>query len=265
MPAPDAFLLHTDGGMSEDAAEVLQGGRRARRQREGRGADRVGLPSASVRATEPARFPDGFTWGTATAAHQIEGGNWNNDWWRWEHIEASPVRRAKRGCLRQLEPLGGGCRLGGLPRADNYRFSIEWSRIEPEDGEISIASLERYRRQCEGLRDRGVDPVVTFHHFTTPRWLADRGGVGPPEIVERFGRFCEVAAGARGGRGAGMHDQRAEHRGANGLAARALPAGRARPGRVERGGRQSHRCPPGRGGRDSGRAASGVPVGLPSP
>ena len=59
---------------------------------------------------------------------------------------------------------------------DNYRFSIEWSRIEPEDGEISIASLERYRRQCEGLRDRGVDPVVTFHHFTTPRWLADRGG-----------------------------------------------------------------------------------------
>jgi beta-glucosidase len=139
-------------------------------------------------------FPDGFRWGTATAAHQIEGGNWNNDWWRWEHTEGS-------GCA---EPSGDACdslhlwpadvdlvaRLG----LDNYRFSVEWSRIEPEDGEWSQATLDHYRRQCEALLAAGVDPVVTLHHFTTPRWLADRGGWNHDDTPARFGAFAERVA-----------------------------------------------------------------------
>ena len=143
-------------------------------------------------------FPDGFTWGTATAAHQIEGGNTNNDWWAFEHLEGS-------GCA---EPSGDACDswdrweedadLVAALGLDNYRFSVEWSRIEPAEGEFSRAALEHYRRQCLGLQERGIDPVVTFHHFTNPRWLADQGGWETEVAVERFGRFCTVVAEALG-------------------------------------------------------------------
>ena len=141
-------------------------------------------------------FPEGFEWGTATAAHQIEGGNWNNDWWEWEHTPSS-------GCT---EPSGDACdswhrwdedvdlcRQLGL---GNYRFSIEWSRIEPEEGEWSRAALDHYRRIGEALLAAGIDPVVTFHHFTTPRWLAARGGWAEPRVADAFARFCERAARA---------------------------------------------------------------------
>jgi beta-glucosidase len=145
--------------------------------------------------TPPGRaFPAGFTWGTATAAHQIEGANTNNDWWEFEHTEGS-------GCA---ESSGDGCDswnrweedadlVAGLG-FDNYRFSVEWSRIEPAEGEFSRAALAHYRRQCQGLRERGVNPVVTFHHFTTPRWLAAQGGWEGHAAVDRFARFCDVVA-----------------------------------------------------------------------
>jgi len=140
------------------------------------------------------RFPDGFLWGTATAAHQVEGGNWNNDWWAWEHDPASPC----------VEPSGDACDhwhrypddirlLAGLGFGA-YRFSLEWSRIEPEEGEFSRAALDHYRRMCATCREHGLDPVVTFHHFTTPRWVAARGGWVEPATADRFARFCERAA-----------------------------------------------------------------------
>jgi beta-glucosidase len=142
----------------------------------------------------PGSFPDGFVWGTATAAHQIEGGNWNNDWWAWEHTPGS-------GCA---EPSGDACDswnrwaddvelVAGLGFG-SYRFSIEWSRIEPEDGEWSAASVAHYRRFCEALLEAGVEPVVTFHHFTTPRWVAHGGGWAELDTAKRFGEFCARAA-----------------------------------------------------------------------
>jgi beta-glucosidase len=145
------------------------------------------------------RFPEGFRWGTATAAHQIEGGNSNNDWWRWEHAAGTPC----------AEPSGDACDswhrwpedvdlVAGLG-FDHYRFSAEWSRIEPAPGEWSQAALDHYRRQAEALKERGIDPVVTFHHFTTPAWLADKGGWEDAATVERFGRFCERTARALSG------------------------------------------------------------------
>ena len=143
-------------------------------------------------------FPAGFTWGTATAAHQIEGGNTNNDWWAFEHAPGS-------GCT---EPSGDACDswhrweedadLVASLGFDNYRFSVEWSRIEPAEGEVSHAALAHYRRLCIALRERGVDPVVTFHHFTTPQWLTAQGGWETDVAVERFGRFCAVVTEALG-------------------------------------------------------------------
>jgi beta-glucosidase len=139
-------------------------------------------------------FPKSFVWGTATAAHQVEGGNWNNDWWAWEHDPTSPCR----------EPSGDACDhwhrypddialLAGLG-FNAYRFSLEWSRIEPEDGEFSRATLDHYRRMCATCRDHGLEPIVTFHHFTTPRWLAARGGWEESATADRFARYCERAA-----------------------------------------------------------------------
>ena len=77
---------------------------------------------------------------------------------------------------------------------DDYRFSLEWSRIEPADGEFSQAALDHYARVCEGLRERGIDPVVTFHHFTSPRWIAQAGGWAAPGTADRFAAFVERAA-----------------------------------------------------------------------
>jgi beta-glucosidase len=149
-------------------------------------------------------FPDGFLWGTATAAHQVEGGNWNNDWWAWEHTPGS-------GCA---EPSGDACdHFWRYPQDiallaelgfGAYRFSIEWSRIEPEDGEFSRNALDHYRRMIDACRDNGVLPVVTYHHFTTPRWAASDGGWENPTTVERFARFCERAS-AHMGDGVGIH------------------------------------------------------------
>lgn len=149
--------------------------------------------------TAPTRaFPEGFTWGTATAAHQIEGGNVNNDWWAFEHETGSvcpePSGDACDSWERWEEDADLVTRLG----LDNYRFSVEWSRIEPADGEFSQGALAHYRRQCEGLLARGIDPVVTFHHFTTPKWLTDQGGWESGAAVERFARFCRVVADALG-------------------------------------------------------------------
>jgi beta-glucosidase len=139
------------------------------------------------------RFPEGFVWGTATAAHQVEGNNWNNDWWVWEHDPESPC----------VEPSGDACdhyhrypedlRLLADLGFNAYRFSLEWSRIEPEEGEFSRAALDHYRRMCGTCRDLGLEPIVTFHHFTSPRWLAARGGWTDPTTVDRFARYVEQA------------------------------------------------------------------------
>ncbi|HZU75013.1 MAG TPA: family 1 glycosylhydrolase [Acidimicrobiales bacterium] len=139
-------------------------------------------------------FPDGFVWGTATAAHQVEGGNWNNDWWDWEHNPDS-------GCV---EPSGDTCDHYHRYRDDldlmaelgfnAYRFSLEWSRIEPEEGEWSTAALEHYRRVCAACHERSMTPIVTFHHFSSPRWVAASGGWLEPATVDRFARFVERSA-----------------------------------------------------------------------
>jgi beta-glucosidase len=143
-------------------------------------------------------FPPGFVWGTATAAHQIEGGNVNNDWWDWEHDPNSGcVASSGDACdsfHRWPEDVGLVADLG----LGAYRFSLEWSRIEPAEGEFSAAALDHYRRMCAGCLERGVSPVVTFHHFTNPRWLARRGGWEASDAPERFARYVERVVAALG-------------------------------------------------------------------
>ena len=173
------------------------------------GRSRPGSPGARRRRRTRSRGATPTTTGGPSSTRRGPG------------VPSRPATPATRGTAGRRTPTWWPA--SGL---DNYRFSVEWSRIEPAEGEFSRAALAHYRRQCVGLRERGVDPVVTFHHFTTPRWLTAQGGWETDLAVERFGRFCarrDRGAGRR--HGAGLHDQRAEHRGHHGLARRDVPAG----------------------------------------
>ena len=87
-------------------------------------------------------FPPGFIWGTATAAHQVEGNNWNNDWWAWEHTPGSPCKEPSGDACDHYHRYPDDLDLLASLGFTAYRFSLEWSRIEPEDGEFSSAALD---------------------------------------------------------------------------------------------------------------------------
>jgi beta-glucosidase len=143
--------------------------------------------------TTPFIFPNGFLWGAATAAHQVEGNNVNNDGWLLEHLPetmfAEPSGDACDHYHRYPQDIALLAELG----FNTYRFSIEWARIEPEEGEFSWAILEHYRRVLTTCRDHGLTPVVTFHHFTSPCWLLAAGGWEDARTPDRFARYCERA------------------------------------------------------------------------
>lgn len=136
-------------------------------------------------------FPNGFLWGASTAAHQIEGGNVNSDWWQREHghlpgatVEA-PSGDAADSYHRYREDMSLLAEAG----LTSYRFSIEWARIEPEEGFVSRAALDHYRRMVTTAVELGLTPMVTLHHFTNPIWFARAGGWKDPDSVERFARY----------------------------------------------------------------------------
>jgi beta-glucosidase len=139
------------------------------------------------------QFPEGFLWGAATAAHQVEGNNVNSDWWVREHAPgtdlAEPSGDAADSYHRYPEDIALLASLG----FNSYRFSIEWARIEPEQGFVSKAQLAHYRRMVDTCREHGLTPSVTLHHFTHPRWFARAGGWRNPEAPALFERFTEIA------------------------------------------------------------------------
>ncbi len=141
----------------------------------------------------PPTFPAGFLWGTATSSHQTEGGNVNNDWWKWEHTEGSGCTEVSGDACDSWHRWSDDVDLVAAMGLGAYRFSLEWSRIEPAEGEFSVATLDHYRRICGRCLELGIAPVVTFHHFTIPLWLRARGGWEAPDAPERFGRFVARA------------------------------------------------------------------------
>ncbi|GAA2892606.1 family 1 glycosylhydrolase [Pseudonocardia halophobica] len=138
------------------------------------------------------RFPEGFLWGAATAAHQVEGGNVGNHYWEWEHDPHGPFAEPSGDTCDHYHRWAEDLDLLAAAGLTAYRFSLEWSRIEPEEGEISRAALDHYRRMVAGCRDRGLAPVVTLAHFTMPRWMARDGGWTGPKAGDRFARFTET-------------------------------------------------------------------------
>jgi len=148
---------------------------------------------------EARAFPEGFVWGAATAAHQVEGGNVGSDSWALEHARPSLFRQPSGDAVDQYHRFADDLAIVAALGLGAYRFSIEWARIEPEEGSFSAAALGHYQRCVDHCLVRGVEPVLTFHHFTLPLWQARRGGFTDPEFADRFARYCEHAARALNG------------------------------------------------------------------
>lgn len=143
-------------------------------------------------------FPAGFAWGVATSAHQVEGGNSNNQWSAWE----------KQGRIKSGDHVGLACDWWRNAEQDfdraqelgvnALRLSLEWSRIEPEPGRWDNAALDRYRAMLKALHERRVRPFVTLHHFTNPLWFEARQGFAAPESVSLFQRYTRRVISALG-------------------------------------------------------------------
>lgn len=137
-------------------------------------------------------FPPGFLWGAATAAHQVEGNNVNSDWWALEHAPETPVVEASGDACDSYHRWPEDMDLLADAGFTDYRFSIEWARIEPAPGEFLAGQLDHYRRMVDGAVERGLRPLVTLHHFTNPRWFASGGGWTSPDAAELFARYVEA-------------------------------------------------------------------------
>jgi len=144
------------------------------------------------------RLPPGFHWGVATSAHQVEGGTYANTWTAWElrtRPDGTPAIRTGERCGRAAnhwEMFETDLQLMRWLGVTMYRFSVEWSRVEPLPGHIDGTALERYRAWCIALRDCGIAPMITLHHFTEPEWTSERGGFAHAQTVQAWLRFVEV-------------------------------------------------------------------------
>src|SRR3990167_9196102 len=159
-------------------------------------------------------FPRNFFWGAATSAHQV-GGNNHNDWTEWEYLNAKrlTLNAQKKNWPDYIlknypNPLqeenyisGRACGHYNRFREDfdivkslghnAHRFSIEWSRIEPEEGKWNEKEIEHYREVISALRKRGIEPFVTLWHWTLPLWISKNGGWENRKTVRYFARYCE--------------------------------------------------------------------------
>jgi len=138
-------------------------------------------------------FPSGFLWGTATAAHQVEGSNTNNNWSDWEQQPGRIVQGQKAGLAcdwwggRWKEDFDRAAETG----QNAHRLSVEWSRIQPTPDRWDEHALDYYRQIVRGLVDRGLTPMVTLHHFSDPLWLVERGGWENETTADLFAVFTK--------------------------------------------------------------------------
>jgi beta-glucosidase len=139
-------------------------------------------------------FPDGFLWGSATSAHQVEGGNTNSDWWEWEHTPGSAAVESSGDGIDHWHRYDEDFALLAALGQNAHRFSLEWSRIEPAEGEFSRAALDHYARVLESLAHHGLTAFATLYHFTLPRWFAARGGWLADDALDVLGRYVEKIA-----------------------------------------------------------------------
>jgi beta-glucosidase len=141
-----------------------------------------------------------FLWGAATSAHQVEGDNFHNDWWKWE--KGGHTRNSARSgkATDYWNRFKTDLQLAQDLGLNSYRFSIEWSRIEPEPGKINIEAIVRYQEMISECENRALLPMLTLHHFTSPQWFSDQGGFSHPESISAFQRYVKTVVKHLGSR-----------------------------------------------------------------
>lgn len=133
------------------------------------------------------RFPHKFLWGAATASYQVEGGIENNDWAKAAREGRVPVcGQACDHYNRYETDFDIAQKLGH----NVHRISLEWSRIEPKEGEFDNDAIEHYKKVVNSLKRRGLTPFITLWHFTLPEWLSEKGGFENRKVVFYFDRYC---------------------------------------------------------------------------
>ena len=163
------------------------------------------------------KFPKSFLWGASSAAHQVEGNN-HNDWTEWEAANAERLAAEADGLFGSWIPnwdrfktqatdpenyiSGEACDQFNRFESDfdlarelgmnAQRVSLEWSRLEPEEGRFDAAAVQHYREVIQALKARGMEPFITIWHWTLPLWVRDQGGWRSTKTVRDFGRLAET-------------------------------------------------------------------------
>ena len=138
---------------------------------------------------ETLKFPEGFLWGSATSAHQVEGNNINSDWWEWE--QKRPPRFRSGDACDQYNKYEEDFDLVKQLNHNSHRLSIEWSRIEPKEGEFNQEAIDHYKKVLESLKDKNLTVMLTLWHFTLPKWVSDKGGWENGKTVKYFEGFVK--------------------------------------------------------------------------
>ncbi|MBR0406873.1 MAG: glycoside hydrolase family 1 protein, partial [Clostridia bacterium] len=141
-----------------------------------------------------ARFDKDFLLGAATAAHQVEGNNTNSDNWAQEQMKHSSFAEPSGIACDHYNRYAEDIALMAKAGLNAYRFSIEWARIEPEEGVFSEKETQHYRDVIRCCKENGLEPIVTLHHFTSPVWLIRKGGWEADTTPADFARYARYIA-----------------------------------------------------------------------
>src|SRR3712207_4197883 len=136
------------------------------------------------------KFEKDFLLGAATAAHQVEGNNIHSDYWAQEQMPYSMFAEPSGAAVDHYNRYEEDIQLLADAGLNAYRFSIEWARIEPEQGHFDEGEIEHYRQVLKCCHAKGITPIVTMHHFTSPVWVIAQGGWENPQIVDWFAAYC---------------------------------------------------------------------------
>lgn len=145
------------------------------------------------------KFGKAFMVGAATAAHQVEGNNCHNDCWAQEQMPHSSYAEPSLDAVDHYHRYEEDIRLMADAGLNAYRFSIEWARIEPEEGVFDAAEVEHYRKVIACCKANGLEPLVTLHHFSSPVWLIAKGGWEADTVVADFARYVTYIIKELGG------------------------------------------------------------------
>lgn len=144
------------------------------------------------------KLPKGFFVGAATAAHQVEGNNTNSDCWAQEQMPHSTYKEKSGIACDHYNRYQEDIQLMKKAGLNAYRFSIEWARIQPEEGVFDDSVIEHYRDVIRCCKENGIEPVVTLFHFSSPVWIIRKGGWEAETVVEDFAKYVTYVIRALG-------------------------------------------------------------------